>query len=216
MYFTSDHQTLCILFTVRWHVIGYINHDIVIGLCFKLLMSLSYYIHLGYGQKFLGFCLTWESKSGPPKCKPSTLPLDHRALTPLYIVVYKVKKTLEQVFILIKIYWVNTGHGSTCNRLPQTRKAVRKFGGNWSMSNYDSERRRKNFVAYKKIVKCIQRIFNKFWSRSSLGIMIDIIFLRKLNRKKFCRIKYLRIVIYFIINALNTNRLKITENYKCF
>ena len=47
--FTSYHQTFCSLFKVRRHVIGCINYDIVAGLCSELLMSLSYYIHLGCG-----------------------------------------------------------------------------------------------------------------------------------------------------------------------
>ena len=41
------------LFKVRWHVIVCINHEIVISLCFKILKSLSYYNHPGYGKKFL-------------------------------------------------------------------------------------------------------------------------------------------------------------------
>ena len=41
----------CIVFKVRRHVIGCINHDIVVGLCSELLMRLSYYIHPGCGNK---------------------------------------------------------------------------------------------------------------------------------------------------------------------
>ena len=36
-------RLFCNLFKVRRHVIGCINHDIVIGLCSELLMRLSYY-----------------------------------------------------------------------------------------------------------------------------------------------------------------------------
>ena len=32
---------------------GCINHDLIVGLCSELLMSLSYYIHLGFGKTFL-------------------------------------------------------------------------------------------------------------------------------------------------------------------
>ena len=41
------------------HVIGaLIDHDMVVGLCSKLIMRLSYYTHLGFGKSFP---LTWES-----------------------------------------------------------------------------------------------------------------------------------------------------------
>ena len=49
--FTSDHQPFWSLFKVKQHVIGCINHDLVVGLCSKLFMRLSHYIHLGYGKK---------------------------------------------------------------------------------------------------------------------------------------------------------------------
>ena len=51
--FTSDHQTFSSSFKGRWHVIGSINHNIVMGLCSELLMRLSYYIDPGYGKTFL-------------------------------------------------------------------------------------------------------------------------------------------------------------------
>ena len=56
--FTSDHHTLCSLIKVRRHVIGWISHDIVVGLCFKLLMRLSYFIHLPYGDRKKIFSIT--------------------------------------------------------------------------------------------------------------------------------------------------------------
>ena len=37
--FTSDHQTF--LFKGRQHVIGCINHDVLVGLCFELLMIIQ-------------------------------------------------------------------------------------------------------------------------------------------------------------------------------
>ena len=40
------------LLKVRRHVIGCINHDIVVGNCSKLPFRLSYYIHLGFGKVF--------------------------------------------------------------------------------------------------------------------------------------------------------------------
>ena len=69
----SDHQTFCSLFKVRRHVIGCINHDIVVGLCSDLLIRSSYYIHLRYVKSF---CLTQGSNRGPSDCEPFTLPLD--------------------------------------------------------------------------------------------------------------------------------------------
>ena len=59
---------------VRWHVMGCINHDIVIYICSQLLMRLSYYFHPGYGKK------NWSlMRIEPPECEPSTLPLDQSA-----------------------------------------------------------------------------------------------------------------------------------------
>ena len=52
-FFTSDRKTFAAFFKVRRHVIGCINHDIVVGLFYELYMCLSYYIHLGYGKKAL-------------------------------------------------------------------------------------------------------------------------------------------------------------------
>ena len=53
LFFTSDHQTFCShLFKVRRHVIGCINHAIVVGLSSELLMKLSYYSRLDYSKKF--------------------------------------------------------------------------------------------------------------------------------------------------------------------
>ena len=49
--FTSDHHTFSSLFKVRWHAIGCVTHDIVVGLYSELFMRLSYYIHQGYGKK---------------------------------------------------------------------------------------------------------------------------------------------------------------------
>ena len=46
--FTSDYQTFCSLFKTCH---GCLNHDIVVGLCYDLVMRLSYYIHLGFGKK---------------------------------------------------------------------------------------------------------------------------------------------------------------------
>ena len=51
--FMFDHHTFCSLSRVRRHIIGCINHDIVVCLCSELHIRLSYYIHLGYGKKFL-------------------------------------------------------------------------------------------------------------------------------------------------------------------
>ena len=46
-YFTNEHQTL--VQSIQGH--GRIDHAIVVGLYFVLLMRLSYYIHLGCGKK---------------------------------------------------------------------------------------------------------------------------------------------------------------------
>ena len=45
--FTSDHHTFCSLFKVKRHAIACINNGIIVGLCSKLFMRLSYYIHAG-------------------------------------------------------------------------------------------------------------------------------------------------------------------------
>ena len=47
--FTFDHHTFYSLFKVKWYAIGWINHDMAVGLCSELFMRLSYYIYLGYG-----------------------------------------------------------------------------------------------------------------------------------------------------------------------
>ena len=44
--FKPDHQTFGSLFKIRRHVIGYINHDTIVGLCFEVFMRLYYHIHL--------------------------------------------------------------------------------------------------------------------------------------------------------------------------
>ena len=53
------------------HVIEWIDHDIVVGLCSEVPIRLSYYIHM-----VKSFCFTWGSNWGPSHYKPSTLPLD--------------------------------------------------------------------------------------------------------------------------------------------
>ena len=60
------------LFKVRRNVIGCINHAIVIDLCSKLLMSLSYYIHLGYGKNIFLSHMGIERGCS----RPATTPLD--------------------------------------------------------------------------------------------------------------------------------------------
>ena len=51
--FTSNYQTFCRRIKFRWHVIGCINHVLVTGLCFELLVRLYSYINPGCGKKFL-------------------------------------------------------------------------------------------------------------------------------------------------------------------
>ena len=53
LFFYFRPSDFCNLFKVRQHVIGCIDHDIVVGLCSELVMRLSYSIHLGYGKKLL-------------------------------------------------------------------------------------------------------------------------------------------------------------------
>ena len=75
--FMSDHQTFCSLFNVRRHVIGCINHEIVVHLCSAIFMRLSYYIHLGFGEKLSSYMeiklwsiQLWAVYSTPrPLCK---------------------------------------------------------------------------------------------------------------------------------------------------
>ena len=49
--FTSDHHTFFSLLKVRRHVIGCINHNIVVAHCSELLMRLSICIHLRIWKK---------------------------------------------------------------------------------------------------------------------------------------------------------------------
>ena len=50
------------LFKLRWHAIGCINNDTVVGLCSDLLMRLSYYIFLEYFKKLSSHMVieTWS------------------------------------------------------------------------------------------------------------------------------------------------------------
>ena len=52
---------------------GCINHDIIVGLWFELLMRLSYYIHLWFGKKLSSYV---GIEPGPNERESSTLPLD--------------------------------------------------------------------------------------------------------------------------------------------
>ena len=75
--FTANHQTLWSLFKVRRDVIGCIDHVIVVGLWYEILLRLSYYIHLGYSKKLSTHLGKWGSNRGPSDCEPFTLyPLD--------------------------------------------------------------------------------------------------------------------------------------------
>ena len=70
--FTPDHHTFCsLLRSDGMPFIGWINHDIVVGLCPELLMRLSYNFHLGYGKKLTSH---GETNRGPSDHKSSTLP----------------------------------------------------------------------------------------------------------------------------------------------
>ena len=58
------------------HVIACINHDIVVSLCSELLMRLTYYMHLAYGDnKANVFQLFQESNPGPFYPESTALPL---------------------------------------------------------------------------------------------------------------------------------------------
>ena len=64
---------MLLLFLVIFTVYQLLHSSV--GLCFELLMILSYYIYPGYGKNvFFGFI--WGSNPGPPAREPSTLPLD--------------------------------------------------------------------------------------------------------------------------------------------
>ena len=106
--FTSDHKTFCSLFKVRQHIIGCINHDIVIGLCAELFMRLSHYIYLGYDKKLSSHM---GSNRGLSDCEPSTLPLDQSAifivagvlLKKLFLILYKMTKPFSLKYIVKSI-----------------------------------------------------------------------------------------------------------------
>ena len=90
--FTSDHHNLQSIQSRQTCHTRWINHDIVIDLCFELLMRLSIYIFLGFGKIKQ---LTWESNLGPSDRELSTLPLDQSANVVLLIFIkyhYGLKK----------------------------------------------------------------------------------------------------------------------------
>ena len=62
-----------------------INHDILVSLCSKMLMKLSYFIHLGFGESF---CLLWESNLGLlSDCVSLTLPLYQSTNSFIFLVI---------------------------------------------------------------------------------------------------------------------------------
>ena len=64
-------------FCLRWHVIGCINHDIVISLCYELRKRFSYYIHPKYRKEYLSS--GGNQTSVLPNVRHQLYPLDQSA-----------------------------------------------------------------------------------------------------------------------------------------
>ena len=102
-------RIFCRIFKVRRHVIGCINHDIVTGLCSKILEVFL------LQDRVKRFRLTWRSKRGISDCEPLLYPQTRSPTFDRHVFVSLRSLAIQIIRSLIQINWVQIRGSESCS-----------------------------------------------------------------------------------------------------